>query len=43
MGFDAEIDYVEDTRKVPTEITERVVDARDPETGEATKWHTTTT
>lgn len=42
MGYDARIDYIEDTRNIPTEYTERVVDARDEKTGEATKWHTVT-
>ena len=42
MGYSAEIDYIKDTRNIPTEYTERVVDARDEKTGEATKWHTVT-
>lgn len=42
MGYDARIDYIEDTRNIPTEYTERVVDERDEKTGEATKWHTVT-
>ena len=42
MGFDAKITYKEDTRKVPVEYTERIVDEWDKETGVATKWHTQT-
>ena len=42
MGFDAKISYVEDTRSVPTEYTERVIDDYDPSSGMPTKWHTVT-
>jgi len=43
MGFDAEIEYVKDTRMVPSEYTERVIDEYDPSSKMPTKWHTVTT
>lgn len=41
MGFDVKIKYQEETRQVPNEYTERVVDERD-EQGYPSKWHTNT-
>nr|DAP26552.1 MAG TPA: minor tail protein [Caudoviricetes sp.] len=41
MGFDVKITYQKETRNVPNEYTERVVDERD-EQGYPSKWHTNT-
>lgn len=41
MGFDVKIIYQEETRNIPNEYTERVVDERD-EQGYPSKWHTNT-
>lgn len=41
MGFDVKITYQEETRNIPNEYTERVVDERD-EQGYPSKWHTNT-
>lgn len=41
MGFDVKIKYQKETRNVPNEYTERVVDERD-EQGYPSKWHTNT-
>ena len=43
MGFDAEIEYKEETREVPGESTTRVIDERDPVTNEPIRWHTQVT
>lgn len=41
MGFDVKITYQKETRNVPNEYTERVIDERD-EQGYPSKWHTNT-